>query len=157
MGPASLTSSGHLLIGSSAGTDAGGQLNPELPRWLMRLPPEWASLRAIGNGLDAETATGFMRVVAELVEERSETGVFVGGLDYFKETTMPLWCRLAHERGAWAHVARVNSARRIALCGAAGADSFDGTSASMYLKTLALLDGARRQPDLYHRRPSCPS
>lgn len=78
-----------------------------------------------------------------------EIGVFVGGLDQFKESTMPLWCALAHERGAWAHVGRVNTARRIALCGAAGADSFDGTSASMYLKTLALLDGARRQADLF--------
>lgn len=78
-----------------------------------------------------------------------DTGVFVGGLTEFKESTMPLWCQMAHERGAWAHVARVNTARRIALAAAAGADSFDGTSASMYLKTLALLDGARRQADLF--------
>lgn len=43
LGPARLDSNGHLLIGSSAGTASGGQLNPELPRWLMRLPAEWAS------------------------------------------------------------------------------------------------------------------
>jgi hypothetical protein len=43
MGPARLDSFGRLSIGSFAGTDSGGQLNPELPRWLMRLPAEWAS------------------------------------------------------------------------------------------------------------------
>ena len=43
MGPARLTADGRLLIGSSAAMDSGGQLNPELPRWLMRLPAGWAS------------------------------------------------------------------------------------------------------------------
>lgn len=81
--------------------------------------------------------------IRELVSP--DLGIFLGGTTEWKELTIGQWGRLAHERGAYYHVGRVNSAKRIKLCHLAGANSFDGTSVTMYSKTLPLLDNARRQ------------
>ncbi|MCE4570493.1 hypothetical protein [Caballeronia sp. CLC5] len=77
-----------------------------------------------------------------------EIGIFVGGDTPWKLATMATWARLAHERGAICHVGRVNTARRIRLCAAAGADSFDGSGVSRFASALPPLDLARRQPDI---------
>lgn len=42
-GPARLTDSGDLLIGSLAGMESGGQLSPEHSRWLMGYRAAWAA------------------------------------------------------------------------------------------------------------------
>jgi hypothetical protein len=77
-----------------------------------------------------------------------EIGIFVGGDTPWKLATMAAWAALAHERGAICHVGRVNTARRVRLCAAAGADSFDGSGVSRFASALPRLDLARRQPDI---------
>jgi hypothetical protein len=78
-------------------------------------------------------------------------GIFLGGSTGWKLGTMCAWGRIAREVGCHYHIARVNTARRIRLCQDAGADSFDGTSASRFRTTLAGLDNARRQELLFAR------
>ncbi len=87
---------------------------------------------------------GFTREhVAHLLGPR--VGLFVGGSTEFKLSTMGMWAKLAREFGAWCHVGRVNSARRIQRCASCGVDSFDGTSASKFSVTIKRLTNARNQ------------
>ena len=74
-----------------------------------------------------------------------EIGIFVGGSTEWKKATTGRWATLARRHGAWCHVGRVNSRRRINICISAGADSFDGSNLSRFSKNVPLLDGARRQ------------
>lgn len=69
-------------------------------------------------------------------------GLFVGGSSIWKTKSVHAWGVLARRRRCHLHVGRVNSSRRILLCSAAGAHSVDGTSASMYSKTVAPLSAA---------------
>ena len=78
-------------------------------------------------------------------------GLAVGGSTRWKEDTMRQWGVVAQSAGCWLHVLRVNTARRIAMCADAGADSFDGSSASRFADTLPLLTDALRQPSLIGR------
>jgi len=81
----------------------------------------------------------------------ARVGIFVGGSERWKEQNAWGWGQLAREVGCYLHVGRVNSQRRISICAAAGAHSFDGTSVSRFAVTLPRLDRARRQRALFHR------
>lgn len=63
-----------------------------------------------------------------------KVGLFVGGSTEWKEATIPYWAALAHRTSAYCHVGRVNSRRRIRMCGLAGVDSFDGSGPSRFIK-----------------------
>lgn len=106
--------------------------------WLPRLPG--LRLVAVQNGM---TANDVRPLLVDAV------GVFVGGDTAWKEATLPIWGTLARERGAYLHVGRVNSARRIRLCALAGANSFDGTSVTRFSCTAQKLDHARKQQVLF--------
>ena len=74
-----------------------------------------------------------------------DIGIALGGSTAWKEATARKWGTLARGTGARFHVLRVNTARRIRICQDAGAHSFDGSSVSRFVKTLPMLDAARRQ------------
>jgi len=116
----------------------GGHASLEFSlRWMRRVLDETErGLIAVQNGLTESDVEGFLG---------PRVGIFVGGSTEWKLSTLPAWCALARRVGCWAHVGRVNTARRIHLCSVAGATSFDGTSASRFAKTVPKLDHARRQ------------
>jgi hypothetical protein len=86
--------------------------------------------------------------VGMVLRQNVKVGLFLGGTTEFKLREMYAWGMVAHAWKRWFHVGRVNTARRIRLCAEAGADSFDGTSATMYSITVPLLDSAKAQPSL---------
>ena len=115
-------------------------------KWLDELEGVAPLLLAVQDGMLPEH-------VRELVGPR--LGIFLGGSTDWKLQTMRAWGNLARLEGAYFHVGRVNSAKRIWQCQDAGADSFDGTSATRYAVTLPLLDGARRQKSLLDPMTTC--
>jgi len=75
-------------------------------------------------------------------------GIFLGGSTEWKLARMADWGEFCAKHHCHYHVARVNTAKRIRMAHAAGADSIDGSSVSRFAVTLRPLDNASRQPDL---------
>lgn len=116
---------------------AGGMHSLDLSlNWMNRLGPNLptVSLIAVQDGMKPDD-------VREYLGPRC--GLFLGGSTSWKLETLHSWGILARRRNCHLHVGRVNSTRRILMCAAAGgAHSIDGTSASMYQKTVAPLSAA---------------
>lgn len=113
-------------------------------RWLKNLRRRNALrgqtfLIAVQNGMEPKHVRRLLN---------AKVGVFIGGDTEWKLATLRQWSELAHSRGAICHVGRVNTARRIHACEAAGVDSFDGSSASRFAVTLRPLELARQQTDI---------
>jgi hypothetical protein len=117
---------------------AGGSASLDLSlRWMRRvLDGSPRGMIAVQNGMSIEDVRPFVG---------HRVGIFIGGDTAWKLATLPAWAALGRETGAWVHVGRVNSARRISACVVAGATSFDGTSVSRFAKTIRRLDAPRRQ------------
>ena len=120
---------------------AGGAASLALTkRWLRQcLDGCQRALVAVQDGMEPGD-------VEPLLEDR--VGLFVGGSTPWKLRTIDAWCALGASHGAWVHVGRVNSMKRIKLCSTGGATSFDGTSVTRYAVTLPKLERARRQGSL---------
>lgn len=125
---------------------AGGMASLEFSlRWLERLQPfPQKLLIAVQDGMCPHDDREFLSPAV---------GIFVGGSTDWKLVTLESWSVLARRRCCYLHVGRVNSARRIALCAAAAASSFDGTSATRFAESLPnldrALDYAHNQADLF--------
>lgn len=117
---------------------AGGLASLEFSlRWMRAVLDESPrGMLAVQDGMTPADVSGFLG---------PRVGLFVGGSTAWKLKTMHQWCELGQRHGAWVHVGRVNSARRIHLCSTLGATSFDGTSATRFAVNLPRLENARRQ------------
>jgi hypothetical protein len=82
-----------------------------------------------------------------------QVGIFLGGSTSWKLDRMAAWGEFCASRGVHYHVARVNTAKRMFMAIAAGASSIDGSSASRYAVTTAMLTSASRHRDLFAARP----
>ena len=74
-----------------------------------------------------------------------DVGIFVGGSTEWKIESMAQWGALGAEVGAFVHVGRVNTEKRIKMCSAAGVHSFDGTSCTRFAVNCERLQWARHQ------------
>lgn len=110
-------------------------------RWLDRLRGVCpVLLLAVQDGFTEEEVGGLLG---------PGVGVAVGGSTAWKEGTAAAWGRLAEARGAWCHVLRVNTVRRIRICRDARATSFDGSSVSRFAVNADRLSVEVRQIGLF--------
>ena len=121
---------------------AQGKRSLEFSRsWLHRLRHFQRILLPVQDGIVPDD-------IGVVLETHPNMGIFLGGSTEWKLKTLYGWGMVAHAFRRYYHVGRVNTRRRIKLCNEAGAHSFDGTSATMYSKTLPLLEAARKQGHL---------
>jgi len=117
---------------------AGGIKSLELSTawipWLLLHTPR--VLIPVQNGMEPDDVRGYLG---------ARVGIFLGGDTAWKLGTMGQWGKVARAAGCYYHIGRVNSAKRIKACAMSGANSIDGTSATIYSKTLPMLDNARKQ------------
>ena len=126
---------------------AGGPASLEFSlSWLPRLAACRLVLLAVQDGMTPDLVRPHLG---------PRVGIFVGGTTDdgpdggWKLRTLPDWARLARGAGAYLHVGRVNTHKRVLACSAAGADSFDGSNASRFaLAKVPGLERARRQRGL---------
>lgn len=119
---------------------AGGHRSLELSmRWLrLVLDESPRALLAVQDGMEPGD-------VRHLLGPR--VGIFIGGSTPWKLRTLAGWAALGLDAGCWVHLARVNSARRLAHAAAVGTTSADGTSGSRYsVNTPRLAAAMKHQP-----------
>lgn len=104
--------------------------------WVPRLRGIAPLLIAVQDGMTEADVSHWLR---------DGCGVFLGGSTEWKLAQMRYWGAVCRRYGAHYHVARVNSAKRIALAKEAGAMSIDGSSASRFALSLPRLDRGVRQ------------
>lgn len=115
---------------------AGGVASLDLSlSWRVRVPG--LALLAVQDGMTADDVRPHLG---------PRTGIFIGGSTAWKWRTLPTWGALARAAGCYLHVGRVNSADAIRACVAHGAQSGDGTSATLYRVNAPKLSAATRGP-----------
>ena len=122
---------------------AGGMKSLEFSlSWMPRLEGCRRLLLPVQDGMEVTT-------VVDVLHNAPQLGLFLGGSTEWKLKTMYQWGEVAANMERYYHIGRVNTRRRIRLAHEAGADSFDGTSATMFSCTLPMLEAARQQPSLF--------